>query len=152
MPLDFPDIDSVIRRVCKPVDEIIRQVLNASVDARYAPAIIAHIKTMPRHDRVQLAEGLEILATAAGIPITLYGRGKYFREPIPHERDEDFRNAAADWMRDVVGDTVEASEIRTGRGWNKQTPLETLSELPGGLELLAEMLDASSFKAKSARD
>jgi hypothetical protein len=36
---------------------------------------------------------------------------------------------------------VEAAEIRTGRGWDRQSPFETLRELPGALDLVAELLD-----------
>jgi len=64
---------------------------------------------------------------------------QFFRRPNEGESEEEFRNAAADFVRDVRGDTVEAAEIRTGRGWDRQSPFETLRELPGMLELVADL-------------
>lgn len=65
---------------------------------------------------------------------------KYFRQPEDGEAPEVYRHAAADFARDVWKDHVLAAEIRTGRGWDHQTPHELLSELPGGLALLDELL------------
>lgn len=92
MPMDFPDIGSVIARVCEPED----------------PA------------RAERMRGVGL---------------QFFRRPNEGESDEAFRNAAADFVRDVRGDAVEAAEIRTGRGWDRQSPFETLRELPGALDL-----------------
>ena len=94
MPMDFPDIESVVRRVCEPED------------AERA----ARLRAM----------GLE-----------------FFRRPNEGESEEEFRNAAADFVGNVRGDRVEAAEIRTGRGWDRQSPAELLRELPGMLELVA---------------
>jgi hypothetical protein len=98
MPMDFPDIASVIARVCEPEDPV-------------------------RAERMRRG-GLQ-----------------FFRRPNEGEAEEAFRSAAADFVRDVRGDAVEAAEIRSGRGWDRQSPGELISELPGGLELLAELLD-----------
>lgn len=96
MPMDFPTIESVVRRVCEPED------------AERA----ARLRQM----------GLQ-----------------FFRRPEPGESDEAYRNAAADFVGNVRGDRVEAAEIRTGRGWDRQTPEETLREMPGALELVAAL-------------
>ncbi len=94
MPMDFPDHESVVRRVCEPE--------NAERAAR--------MRQM----------GIE-----------------FFRRPEPGESEEAFRNAAADFVGNVRGDRVEAAEIRTGRGWDRQSPEEILRELPGMMELVA---------------
>ena len=72
---------------------------------------------------------------------------KLFRFIEPSETAEHYRTAAADFARDVLGDAVLASEIRTGLGWDKQDKLTILSEIPGGLELIADLLD-SSYRRK----
>lgn len=94
MPMDFPDLQSVIARVCEPED----------------PA---------RAERLR----------SVGV--------QFFRRPNEGESEEEFRNAAADFVRDVRGDPLEAAEIRTGRGWDRQSPWEALRELPGVLALVA---------------
>jgi hypothetical protein len=98
MPMDFPDHESVVRRVCEPE--------NAERAARMRQLGIA-----------------------------------FFRRPEPGESEESFRIGAANFVRNVRGDSVEAAEIRTGRGWDRQSPLETLRELPGALDLVAELID-----------
>lgn len=55
-----------------------------------------------------------------------------FRQPNEGETEEQFRTAFADFMMNV--DRVESSEIRTGRGWNNQSPFELLSNHFGGGE------------------
>lgn len=65
---------------------------------------------------------------------------EFFRQPETGEPEAMYRQAAADFARDVWGDHVLAAEIRTGRGWDQQSPHELLSELPGGLTLLNELL------------
>lgn len=102
MPLDFPTIESVIRRVCAPDD-----------------------------------------------PSRVRSNVHYFRRPEEGETEDSYRHAAADFVRDVRGDPVEASEIRTGRGWDRQLPEETLREIPDGLGLL--MLLRSMQSANSRR-
>jgi hypothetical protein len=152
MPIDFPDIESVIRRVAKPVDNIIRIVVSRLVeDKEAAQILLEHVATMPLGPRDTLASLLVSLVEngKTEFPGFLPGRGKYFRAPAPGESDDAYRAAAADWMRDVVGDAVEASEIRSGRGWDKQSPVEVLSELPGGLELAMLLRDTISRNRKT---
>jgi hypothetical protein len=96
MPMDFPDIQSVINRVCEP-------------------------------ENPERAERLRALGLT------------FFRRPNEGESEEEFRNAAADFVGNVRGDSVEAAEIRTGRGWDRQSPEELLRELPGMMELVAEL-------------
>lgn len=55
-----------------------------------------------------------------------------FRQPHPTECESDFRNALADFMRYV--DSVESSEIRSGLGWDQQSPLSVLSGFGGRQE------------------
>lgn len=151
MPVDFPDIESVIRRVTRPVDSIIRAVIDRLVSDKEAAKILREtVLRMPYGPKETLATLLMSLVEGNKDipPIALPGRGKYFRGPMPGESDDAYRSAAADWMRDEVGDHVEASEIRTGRGWDKQTRVEMLAELPGGLELLAGLLDAMASDRK----
>lgn len=152
MPVDFPDIESVVRRVTKPTTAIIDSLVRTYVTREQANKLYPVIKQMPSEARAILAEVLEKMNTAAVEPKPiLVGRGKYFRAPEPGESESAYRSAAADWMRDVVGDPVEASEIRTGRGWDRQSPEETLAELPGGLEL-AMLLRSVTRGADSRRD
>ena len=60
-----------------------------------------------------------------------------FRAPNPDESEKAYRNAFADFMLDI--DSVEASEIRTGKGWDLQSPQELLAELPGMLDLVESL-------------
>ncbi len=41
-----------------------------------------------------------------------------FRKCREGEIENDYRDALANHVRDVVGDVVESMEIRTGKGWN----------------------------------
>lgn len=66
---------------------------------------------------------------------------QFFRRPNEGESETEFLAAAADFVRTVRGDPVEAAEIRTGRGWDRQLPFEILREVPGTLELVAELID-----------
>lgn len=66
---------------------------------------------------------------------------QFFRRPNEGESEAEFRDAAADFVRTVRGDPVEAAEIRTGRGWDRQHPFEILREVPGTLALAAELID-----------
>jgi len=54
-----------------------------------------------------------------------------FRQKLKSESEEDYRNALADHVRHI--DPVESTEIRSGKGWNAQSPMELLGHL--GLKL-----------------
>ena len=64
-------------------------------------------------------------------------KARKFRAPNPDESEDQYRNSFADFMLGI--DSVEASEIRTGKGWDLQTPQELLAELPGMLELVESL-------------
>jgi hypothetical protein len=53
-----------------------------------------------------------------------------FRQPHEGETEEQFREEFANFM--VTVDSVESSEIRTGRGWDNQSPQELLINHLGG--------------------
>lgn len=50
---------------------------------------------------------------------------RHFRQPHTNETENDYREALADYMRFI--DPVESSEIRSGLGWDKQSPLSVLA-------------------------
>ena len=56
-----------------------------------------------------------------------------FRLPDENESEDHYRTAFADFMMDH--DRVESSEIRTGRGWDSQDPLELFSNVMGSDKL-----------------
>lgn len=66
---------------------------------------------------------------------------QFFRRPSDGESEAEFREAAADFVRTIRRDPVEAAEIRTGRGWDRQSSFEILREVPGTLELVVELID-----------
>lgn len=53
-----------------------------------------------------------------------------FRQPEANESEEQYRQAFADYMRPI--DPVESTEIRSGLGWDAQSPIAMLAGLLSG--------------------
>lgn len=59
--------------------------------------------------------------------LTSNAKMRNFRQPNEGESEEEYREAFADFMRGV--DLVESAEIRSGKGWNAQSPEEMLRNM-----------------------
>lgn len=50
-----------------------------------------------------------------------------FRQPNEGESEADYRAAFADFLRPI--DPVESAEVRSGKGWDAQSPQEMLANM-----------------------